>query len=105
MSALYQRRIKPSLESANESQAAQEVVGAHRLGGEAKCCSLRKLVISTSCTYSIGVLAGCSVQVSVISFGAAPLGGVYESTTEEQCIKAVHEAFELGTAAAVAGFT
>ena len=42
------------------------------------------------------------MQVSVISFGAAPLGGVYESTTEEQCIKAVHEAFELGTAA-VAG--
>ena len=44
------------------------------------------------------------MQVSVISFGAAPLGGVYESTTEEQCIKAVHEAFELGKAA-VASFT
>ena len=39
------------------------------------------------------------MQVSVISFGAAPLGGVYESTTEEQCIKAVHEAFQLGMAA------
>lgn len=35
-------------------------------------------------------------QVSVISFGAAPLGGVYGETHEELCIEAVHEAFKLG---------
>ncbi|KAK9824850.1 hypothetical protein WJX81_007328 [Elliptochloris bilobata] len=41
-------------------------------------------------------LGRTGLEVSVISFGAAPLGGVYESTTEEQCTEAVREAFRLG---------
>jgi hypothetical protein len=77
--------------------AAQEAPGPHWTGGELYlglvfedvwCCSTGFSAVLTSIA-----------QVSAISFGAAPLGGVYGDTSEELCIQAVHEAFKLGAEA------
>eukprot|EP01026_Neomeris_dumetosa_P043605 TRINITY_DN3661_c0_g1_i6.p1 TRINITY_DN3661_c0_g1~~TRINITY_DN3661_c0_g1_i6.p1 ORF type:complete len:335 (+),score=55.71 TRINITY_DN3661_c0_g1_i6:119-1123(+) len=42
------------------------------------------------------VLGGTGLKVSVLGFGASPLGGVFRQVTEQQCTEAVHEAVKLG---------
>jgi L-galactose dehydrogenase len=37
-----------------------------------------------------------NLQVSVLGFGASPLGGVFGDVTEDGCRRAVHRAFSLG---------
>ncbi len=41
-------------------------------------------------------LGNTGLQVSVLSFGASSLGGVFHSVTREDCIKTVHTALDLG---------
>ena len=75
------------------SSAPQEAPGPYWTGG-----APRRGLVLEDCPVSTGigaVLTG-NTQVSAISFGAAPLGGVYGDTSEELCIQAVHEAFKLG---------
>lgn len=41
-------------------------------------------------------LGSTGLEVSVLSFGASPLGSIYGEIDEEECIRAVHEAHRLG---------
>jgi len=61
-------------------------------------CAIPGLVLADAwcCSTGTGAVLTSNAQVSAISFGAAPLGGVYGDTSEELCIQAVHEAFKLG---------
>ncbi|MGD0089474.1 MAG: aldo/keto reductase [Planctomycetota bacterium] len=42
------------------------------------------------------VLGQTGMRVSVIGFGASPLGGVFRNVTEEECVRAVHTALDAG---------
>ena len=42
------------------------------------------------------VLGKTGMKVSVIGFGASPLGGVFRNVTEEECLRAVRTALDAG---------